>query len=235
MVGGCLSASLASNSGPPRFGTIWSDASRQEVVVGETVRFDFVLQDARRRFVPPVGLADYCVAHVDGERIETDMDEFGRFRFTHTFDRLKPGDQVSVRAGAYRQHGARDFMMVNGRWVQRESPFDLPDRRVAQDAIDFTVYEAPIELTLARPRDELQPKSGLLTILRRDGSTTKVYTDRPHRRGFTLAQPSGEGYCLVRYNPTGEELNPTGTTDVEFVIYDTAGGEHRTSTTLKTP
>ena len=71
LASGCITGSLASDTGPSPPGTFWSDAARQMVHVGEQVRFDFVLQDALRRRVLPMGLADYSVVFVDGKRIET--------------------------------------------------------------------------------------------------------------------------------------------------------------------
>ena len=235
LAGGCITGSLASDTGPAPPGTFWSDAARQMVHVGEQVRFDFVLQDARRRFVSPVGFADYCVAFVGGERIETEMDAYGRFRFSHTFDHAGPGDRIHVEAAAYRQRDNRDFVNVGGQWVQSHSPLNRQDRPVATDAIMFTVYQALIELALAPGASGLKPETGVLRIRRSDGSLTTVYVDRPNRSGFTLTDRGPDGGCRVRYTPKGDELNPTGTTDVEFLIYDTAGNPHHASATLDTP
>ncbi|MGB2988306.1 MAG: hypothetical protein WBE26_20745 [Phycisphaerae bacterium] len=203
--------------------------------VGEEVRFDFVLQGLFRRFVPPLGLADYCIATVGSERIEAEPNTVGHFQFTYTFDHVTPGEKVKVQATAYRQRGGRDFMRVRGRWLHSDSPYDLPDQKTAKDSIRFIVYEVPIELSMVQPPDDLEPESGVLRIRRTDGSITPVYIDRPHRPGFAITGPGADGHYRIRYTPKGAELNPIGTTDVEFVIYDTAGNPHYASTTLDTP
>ncbi|MCH8139173.1 MAG: hypothetical protein IH926_09540, partial [Proteobacteria bacterium] len=56
------------------------------VHVGEEVRFDFVLHDARKRPLSPLGLVDYCVTYLDGERVEIDSTPDGHFSFSHKFD-----------------------------------------------------------------------------------------------------------------------------------------------------
>ena len=230
-----MSGSLASNTGPRPPGSPWSVASKQMLHAGEEVRFDFILLDLFGRFADPVGYMDYCVALIGGERIESEPDSTGRCRFKHTFNRVRPGERIEVPATAYRQRGQRDFLKVRGRWLHGESPYDIADQRVAHDSIRFTVYVAPIELSLARPPDDLQPETGVLNIRRSDGTSTSIYIDRPHRPGFSITGPEPDGYYRVRYVPSGTELNPIGTTEVEFVVYDTAGHPHYASTTLDTP
>ena len=234
-VGGCISGSLASNTDRHPLGYRWSDASRQMVHVGETVEFDFVLQDLWRRFVPPLGLADYCVTVINGKRLESEPNAAGHFQFAYAFNQVTPGEKIEVRTIAYQQRGHRDFMRIREKWVYAESPFNRPDRKVAADSIRLTVYQAPIDLAVVRPPDDLDPESGVLRIRRADGSTTSVYLDRPHHPGFTITGPEPDGYYRVSYRPKGNELNPVGTTDVEFEIYDTAGFPHYASTTLETP
>lgn len=234
--GGCVSASLASNTGPRSPGSRWSDAPRQMVHVGEQVQFDFILVDPfTRRLMPPVGLADYCVATVGGERIEAEADVFGHFQFAHTFDRRRLGKKLRVEAAAFQQRGGRDFMKVRGQWLHVDSPYDIPDRQVARDSILLTVYETRIELSVIRPPDELEPETGKLRIRRTDGTTTSVFLDKPNRPGFIISGPEPDGYYRVRYTPGGNEVNPIGTTEVEFVIYDVLGSPHYASTTLETP
>lgn len=234
-VGGCTVGSLASNTGPRPPGHSWSDARQQMVHVGETVQFDFVLVDHARRFVHPLGLADYCVITIGTSRMEADPDLAGHFQLAHTFDDAAPGQAIEVRTGAYRQRGGRDFMKVNGRWVQIDNPFDQPDQKVAGDAIMLTVYETSVELILARPSVGLDLESGVLRVRRTDGSMTSVYIDRPHRPGFMISGPEPDGSYRIRYQPKGRELNPVGTTEVEFVIYDVAGRPYRVSSTIDTP
>ena len=236
LAAGCVSGSLATNTGPHPPGCVWSDASAQKIQVGEEVRFDFVLQDpTTRKFVSPIGRADYCVATIGSERIEAEPTPTGHFQFLHTFDNVKPGEKIRVDAVAYMQRAGRDFVRVHGQWIRTESPYDLPDAKVAWDSVNLTVYEAPIELRIPRPPDDLNPETGVLRIRRSDGSVTSVYIDRPHRPGFTMTGPEPDGHYRIHYVPKGNELNPIGTTEVELVIYDAAGNPHYASTTLQTP
>ena len=232
---GCTSGSLATNSGPRPPGHQWSVAGRQMVHVGEEVSFDFVLQDWSRDLVNPVGIADYCVAHVDGQRIEATPDVAGHFQFSHLFDQFAPGDKINVKATAFRQRAGRDFMNIRGEWLQSDSPYEEPDRAVCGDSVKLIVYQVPIELALVRPADDLDPDTGVLRIRRADAPTTSVFVDRPGRPGFTMTGPEPDGYYRISYQPSGKELNPTGTTDVEFTVYDTSGQPHHASVTLETP
>ena len=232
---GCISGSLASNTGPRPPGYAWSQAGKQMVHVGEEVQFDFVLQDWRRQRVQPLGIADYGVAHIGNERIETAPDLEGHFRFSYVFDHVRPGDKIAVEVTAFRQRGTRDFMRIRGQWVQGDSPYDDPDKTVAGDEIQLIVYEAPIELTMVRPADELDPQTGALKLRRADGSTTSVFVDRPGRPGFTFTGPEPDGYYRIRYPPKGSELNPIGMTEVEFKIYDVLGQPHYATATLESP
>ncbi len=227
--------SLASNTGPPPPGTIWSNASRQWVHLGEEVAFDFVLHDLRGRRVDAVGWADYGVATIQSDRIEVEPDSAGRFQFSYRFDHAEPGEQIDVHLTAYRQRGSRDFMNVQGRWLRSANPGDQPDQKVAADAIQMTLYLAPIELAIEQPPDEFDPNTG---VLRFDPSSRKVnsiYVNRPDRPGFTLTRPNAEGFCIVHYQPKGNELNASGETKVHFLVYDVAGNPHDVTRTFKTP
>lgn len=233
--GGCISGSLASSTGPRPGGYRWSDAPKQMAHVAETVEFDFVLQDLSHNFVHPLATADYCVLFIGQDRLETEPGLSGHFEFSYTLSPFEPGEVIEIQAEAYRERGGRDFMMIGGRWMRTDSPIDEPDQRVAVDSIEMTIYVAPIELTLARPADDLDLESGVLRIRRDDGSIRSVYIDRPIRSGFTITGPEPDGYYRVRYLPGGNELNPTGTTEVEFVIHDLAGNRHEKFLTLQTP
>lgn len=233
---GCVSGSLASNTGPRPEGFAWSTASQQQVHVGETVAFDFVLSDQLGRRVDPTGLADYCMASVGPTQTEAVPDAEGRFRFTHTLTAgVTPGDRMVVRVTAYQRRGSRDFVEVRGRWLESESPFDDPDRVVASDAVTLVVYRTEIDLRLPRPADDFDPETGVLRICRRDGVTTAVYLDRPNRPGFSLDGPGLDGYYHVRYRPRGDEVNAAGSTPVTFDISDRAGIPHTAKATLATP
>ena len=233
--GGCTFASLASTTGPVPPGGTWSTAPKQRVHLGETVRFDFLLVDWLSNPIDPLGIADYCVVFIDGERIETEPDARGHFRFTHKFVQLAPGDRVTVQADAYRQRAHRDFMKVAGEWLTSESPYEISDSRVAGARLTFEVYEAVIELTIDRPAFDLDPDSGVLRIRRRDGRVVSVYSNKPGRAGFLLTGPDADGRYQVTYRPGGDELNPNGTTEIEFEVYDVSRTSHRITTRIETP
>ena len=210
-------------------------AGEQMGHVGETVEFNFVLVDGFRRFVHPQGLADYCVTLAGNDRIEANPDADGCFRFSIPFENVQPGDKIKLTTTAYRQRAGRDFMKLRGQWLHSDSPYELADKKMANDSIVFTVYELPIEFTIAQPPDDFDAETGVLRIRRADGSSTSVYHDRTGRPGFTLSGPDPGGLYTVRYRPTGNQLNPTGTTEVEFAIYDRSGQPHRKSQTIETP
>ena len=235
LMGGCVRGSLASSTGPSAPGFHWSTASRQMVHVGEEVRFDFVLHDARKRSVSPLGLADYCVTYLDGERVEIDSTPEGHFSFSHKFDGVQPGDRVVVEVTAFRQRGGRDFMRIQGIWMHNDSPYDKADKPFRRDAIRFEVYETPIELTLVRPADDLDLETGVLRLRGGDDRLTRIMIDKPNRPGFTISGPGSEGYYRIHYLPTGSELNPSGVTEVEFAIHDVNHQLHEVRTTIETP
>jgi len=203
--------------------------------VGESVELDFVLQDGFRRFVDPSGVADYAAVFVHKDRIETEPDLYGHFTFTYSLDQAPPGATVEVRAVAYRQRESRDYMRVGDEWLRADSPYDLPDKEVAQDTVQLVTYESLVEFAIARPPVDLDPDSGVLHIRRSDGSTSSVYIDRPHRRGFTISDPEADGLYHIRYRPDGVEVNSTGTTEVHLTIYDLAGQPHEDSINIDTP
>ena len=235
LTGGCISASLASSTGPRPPGWQWSMARRQQAHVGEKVRFDFVLKDWRGRRVKPFGLANYCATTIGSRRIEAEPDIHGHFSFTHDFSSVRPGTTLKVTTTAYQQRGGRDFMQVRGEWLHSDSPYEEPDRKIGADSIRITIYEAPIELTIAGFTEDLDPDTGVMRIRRANGAITSVYVDRPGRPGFTLSGPDTDGCYRVHYSPKGNELNPVGTTDVDFIIHDRAGQAHEASVTIDTP
>lgn len=232
---GCIYASLASTTGPCPPGHQWSMDRRQIVHVGEDVEFDFVLLGTFRKFIHPLGIADYCVTNWGSERVEVEPDAYGHFRFSLPFDIARPGQKIKATTAAYRMRGGRDFMRIGGEWVQSDSPYEIADKKVASDSIVFSVYEAPIELKVVRPPDDLDPETGVMRIRRADASMVSVYVDKPNRPGFTLSDPGPDGYYRVVYRPTGNDLNPTGTTDVDFTVYDVSGQPHHASATIETP
>jgi len=206
------------------------------VHVGEMVEFSFVLVDPLSgRLKDPSSLADYCAATIGNERVEAEPDVDGRFRFSFAFAGLFPGDGIKMNAAAYRQRGSRDFMKVRDRWLESDSPYDRPDKKVAADSITFSVYQAVVDFAMEGPPENLDPDTGVLRFRRGDGSISSVYVDRPNRPGFELTGPQPDGRYQVFYRPTGEDLNHTQTTDVDFTIYDRSGQPHNVSLTLETP
>ncbi len=234
-IGGCVSGSLATNTGPHPPQQRWSPAAKQMAHVGEQVDFDFVLVDAWGRFRSATGAADYCAVQVGDERLELDPDEAGRFRFSHRFDRCQPGERVAVRATAYAQRGRRDFIRVQARWLAADEEAGQADRRVAAAAISMTVYQAAVELSIPRGADEMDFASGVLRIHKVDGRLAAVHVAQDQRRGFVITGPDGQGRYQMQYRPDGDELNPTGTTSYEFVIEDVGGRRHTLAGTLPTP
>jgi len=203
---GCVGGSLASSTGPRPPGFQWSTARRQSVHVGETVRFDFVLQDLARRRVNPLGIADYCVLTIDGERLESDADLEGHFPFRYTFDRLAAGKSVQVVATAYQQRRHRDWMKVQGRWLRCESPYDEPDRRVAGDRLTLTAYQSRIAVVLPVAKEQVDPHRGVLRMVRAEGGEVSVGPARAEGRGFSIAPAKGGKASEVRYEPHADEL-----------------------------
>ena len=234
-VGGCISASLATSTGPRPPQQRWSTASKQSAHVGEQVHFDFVLTDWLGRFVAPPGLADYCVAMIGEERVEAEPDAKGHFQFSQTLDRVRPGEKLKVTATAFQQRDSRDSMKIGARWLKADSPYAQPDRKVAGDVVQLTIYQTTVDLKIARPADDLDPESGVLRIHCLDSGGGPVYLDKPGRPGFRIVGPGSDGYYRVEYRPTGGQLNPTGTTDVEFTIHDLGGQRHVVTQTLSTP
>ena len=232
---GCVSASLATSTGPRPSQQRWSTASTQQTHVGEQVHFDFVLTDWRGRFVDPAGIADYCVVMIGSERLEAEPDAKGHFRFSHTLDRVRAGEKLKVSATAFQQQDSRDFMKIGGRWLKADSPYAQPDRKVAADAVQLTIYQTTVDMKIARPADDLDPESGVLRLQCVDGGGGPVYIDKPGRSGFRIGGPESDGYYRVEYRPTGGQLNPTGTTEVEFTIHDLGGQRHVVTQTLSTP
>lgn len=232
---GCISASLATSTGPHPPQQRWSMAGKQMAHVGEQVHFDIVLTDWQGRFADPKGIADYCVVMIGGERLEAEPDAKGHFRFNYTLDRVRAGEKLKVTAAAFQQQDSRDFMKIGGRWLKADSPYAQPDRKVAGDAVQLTIYQTTVDMRIARPADDLDPESGVLRFQCVDGGGGPVYIDKPGRSGFRIGGPGPDGYYRLEYRPTGGQLNPTGTTDVEFTIHDLGGQRHLVSQSLNTP
>ncbi len=234
-VTGCIAGSLATTTGPRPAGSRWSIARRQSAHVGEEVHFDFVLHNGVGSMVSPLGVADYCVARIGSHRVEAVPDDTGHFAFSFMLDRAGPGDEVAVEVTAYQQRGRRDFVQVGGQWLEAQSPSAESDKPVARASVRLTIYQSHVSLRIARPPDDLDPQTGVLRLIRLDGSATSVYLDRPGRPGFHLAGPGQVGYYEVDYEPPGDEVNVTGVTEVTFTIHDVGGQRHTMSAQLETP
>ncbi len=235
LIGGCMSASLATSTGPRPPQQRWSTAAKQMAHVGETVQFDFVLTNWRGQFLSPTGIADYCVAMVGGERMEAEPDANGHFRFSYPLNRVPAGEKLEVTAAAFKQRDSRDSMKIGGQWLRADSPYAQPDRKVAGDAVQLTIYQTAVSIKIARPADDLDPESGVLRFHCIHGGEGLVYVDMPGRPGFKISGPEPEGYYRLEYRPTGGQLNPTGTTEVEFSIHDLGGQRRVVSQALNTP
>jgi hypothetical protein len=231
---GCVSGSLATNTGPRPADRAWSTAAVHPVHIGEVVEFDFVLTDTWGRFVSPVGLADYAVLLIGNERLETELDSSEHFRFSHEISG-READRVDATAEAFRQRDSRDYMKVQGEWLRSDSPYNERDVGVARTGIVLALYQAVIELRLATPPQPFDAESGVMRIERDDGRSSVVYIDRPGRPGFRLTGPGTDGYYTVRYEPIGTQLNPVGRTRVAFTIHDLGGQRHEASVMLDTP
>lgn len=236
VTGGCVSGSLASDTGPRSPDARWSTASRQQILPGESVRFDFILTDPLSGvLVSPSGVADYAVLLIGRERLETEPDLYGHFTFTYLFDRAPPGERIRASAAAYRQRRRRDFMRIGDEWMHSESPDELEDKRVAGDEIVFEVYQPVVRLTIGPAGREFDPETGVLKLLRDDGTAKQVYIHRPGRPGFLFEGPGPDGRCVVTYAPTADEANASGRTRAEFLVYDVAGQPHDATAWLDTP
>lgn len=231
--GGCISASLATSTGPKPAGFKWSVEPKQKVHVGETVDFDLVLLDAGRG-VRPDDVANYAVLLIGDLRYQTESDLHGHYTFSHRFDGVRPGDTIPVTAAAFRDNGQRDFMNIAGDWMMSAHPDNVPDRRVAGDSMTLIVYQASIDLAVVAPTDELAPHTGVLELTRADGSTRLVYPAAPNKPGYGFARGDG-GAARVYYRPRWDEVSPSGQTQAEFRIHDRAGTVHRTTATIETP
>lgn len=232
---GCVSGSLATSSGAADGGK-WSIASRQQVHVGETVEFSFVLKKPMSdESIDARGLADYCAFTIGKDRVEAELDEAGGFKADYMFDGFESGAQIEVIADAFATQNDRDFMKISGKWLQTESPYNKPDKRVASGRMVLTAYQTVVRFKLPKPEHAYDMGTGKLTFRRSAGGNVSVFENRPPRTGFEISPENADGSRWVAYLPTGDQLNPTGTTDVEFTIYDVAGNRMTFTDTLETP
>lgn len=238
---GCVSASLATNTGSTIDGRAWSMDAVQKAHVGEEVAFDFVLTDATGAFVNPTGVADYVVATIGADRHEVEPDLGGHFVFTHRFKGVRPGERVRVTADAYRERGRRDFVLAMGRnpevgrWIASERAGDEPDQRIVSDSVDLEFYQAVVDMPVDGTGDDLDLETGVMRLRKLDGRVVAVYAGRPGRPGFELNERAASGGFRVTFQPEASMLNSSGFTDVEFSIRDRVGRRLSASTQLPTP
>ncbi|HUU83986.1 MAG TPA: hypothetical protein VM243_10835 [Phycisphaerae bacterium] len=233
--GGCLSGSLATNTGPngPHR---WSTANRQQAHVGETVGYSFILiKPFGKRPVAPYGYVDYCVATIGNERVECEPDLDGHFCFEHRLDRVQPGDELKVRAVAYRQYGQRDFMKIGDKWLRGDSPSDQRDSGFVSDSLTLRIYQARIELGICESEAPLDFETGKLELVKADGTVSPVYQDRDGRPGFDVTGPDDSGCYTVVYLPDGTQVNPAGRTEARLTVHDRAGHPHTATVLIPTP
>jgi hypothetical protein len=232
---GCFSGSLATSTGPRAAGD-WSVASKQAAHVGEPVRFSFILtKPFQKQPVHPSGIADYCILSLDGAYAEASLEVSGKFTALYRVPAAWRGREVQVRATAYRHHGQADTMVVGDKLRQVDDPGDLRDTKVAQGKITLLAYQSVVELTLTAGAEDLDFDTGRLVLRKTDGTATPVMRARPPMAGFTVEGPDAKRQYTVRYEPTWEQVNLTGTTAVEFTVLDRAGHEHRAAADILTP
>ncbi len=231
---GCFNASLATSTGERVKGE-WSVAQEQHVHVGEEVQFDVVL--AKPGMIQPThpdGIADYCRLELGDVWATATAGRSGHFHFTHVVDRQEPGSRLKVTATVYRVAGNRDPVDRAGEFKAAYDRDDDADIKVASDSITMIVYQAHIEIEIDPAPGEIDFAGGRLEIRRSDGSSTTVYRDRPRRRGFTVSGPAGGRY-IVRYDPRASEVNNIGTTEAEFIVYDSGGERISRKVAVPTP
>ncbi|HRX85565.1 MAG TPA: hypothetical protein P5572_11155 [Phycisphaerae bacterium] len=231
---GCVAGSLATQTGALP-GETWSNAPRQMAHVGETVPLSFVLKKPlESKSINAVGLADYCVFDVNGERYDVDVSPNGAFETEITLTHAKPGSSIPIVATAFRENEGRDHMRIAGEWLTNESPRNTPDDRIASAAVTLEIYQSHVDLTVPPLPDGLDVGTARLVLHRRNGGDAIVFVNRPPRRGFTVAALPAGGWHIT-YDPAADEVNPTGTTRAEFSFYDRAGNRHEYRTELPTP
>lgn len=231
---GCLAGSLATNTGALP-GETWSIAARQAAHVGEVVQLSFVLKKPfESKSMHALGLADYCVFNIAGERYDVDLNADGSFTMEFPLDRAQPGDSMPITASAYRQYDGRDHMRIANQWMTNESPNNGADQWVASGGVTLEVYQSRIELLVPALPDGLDLGTAQLVLRRRDGDDAVVYPDHPPRRGFTV-EPVAEGGWRIDYLPRAAEVNPTGMTPAVLTFQDRAGNRHEYRTDVPTP
>jgi len=232
---GCVTGSLATNTGPRAPGERWSTDREQSAHVGEFFQLDFVLKNWMGSLTSPGGVADYCVFLVGNDCQVVEANPSGHFACGFRFDSIPHGDTVNVEAVAYRQQGTRDWVQARGQWVQTSNPGDEPDARVASDSIRMRIYQSEVELTIPRTADDLDPSTGLLRFSSDMDRNVSFGLSRNGSQGFHMDAPDPSGMYLVRFEPPADALQPFGKTRVVFTIKDRAGQTHTIESAVDSP
>lgn len=232
---GCVYGSLASNSGLSSGGA-WSVAKVQDVHVGETVRFSFILRERfRAGRIDLLGIVDYAAANILDDRIEVEPDVSSAFVFEHKLKDVPAGRIVEVEVAAFKIRGTRDHMKIRGRWQHSISAVDEPDNLVGQDRLRLRVYQSEIDYSFPKPRADLDWATARLVLTRGDGRVSTVLMDQPRRPGFTMNGPDRKGYYHIHYFPLVEQINLSGSTRASLKVLNVHGVQQSFEFDFDTP
>ncbi|MBN2584704.1 MAG: hypothetical protein JXL80_16700 [Planctomycetes bacterium] len=210
----------------------FSDHGPQWAYEGEAVTFDFA---------PDPDITDYAVFSWPGGTNEyidkRDTFETDRFyRTVHRFEAGREPRQYVVSAEAYAIYQQNDWYYDRdtGEWVYHLTHNDVRDTRVGSASLKVVCYRVEIAMTF-KPGAR-QVKNAVLLLLKDDGSRVerrmKVDQEQP---GFELVGPDAKGVYTVRYVPTWNEVNRTGTTEIELRLTYADGSQDVISQTIDTP
>ncbi len=233
--GGCATGSLATDTGVSSEG-VWSTAAVHTAHVGEKVGYSFILREPfKEGRLSLWGLADYAALSILDARVEAEPNIESRFEFEHVLPELHGKRTVTVLAEAFKIRGRKDYLELRGRWMMTQDPTDLPDERVAKDAIKLRTYQSEIDYTFDKPIAPLDWSGARLLITRRDGKGSTVFMDRAGRAGFTKNGPDHRGRYRIQYYPKAEQVNKTGTTAAALHVWDVNGQQHTYQFEFDTP
>ncbi len=202
----------------------------QWVHVGEPVK---VIYDVRS------GWADYAILHISPlDRSEVALaTEPGSFRFRDLrFEQPTPPEKpMRLRAWAYRERGQRDYMDLDGELLSRESPYDVPDSRVASASMKIHVYQTSLSIPIPPDPAGYNWQTAKLLLYADPARPVEVRPVREYRTGFRIEGPTAAGGYVMAYEPTAEQVRRTGSTRVVFTVSNTAGFPWRYEDWLETP
>lgn len=231
---GCITASLATDTGISKVGG-WSTADVQYANVGETVRFSLVLREGYREGrLSLVGIADYAVLSIAGERLEAGVSD-NSFEFEYQLAGVEAGRTLTVTADAYLLRGRKDFMKIGDTWHRTESPYNSPDRHVAGDSIRLRIYQSNIDAEFQAPHTALDWMSARLVIRTRDNRVTTILPETPQRDGFVVTGPDDRRHYHIYYEPAARDINKTLKTTATLFVLDVNGQQHTFTFEFDTP